>query len=105
MTSFWDLTDDEIRTGLDMMHDSAVRFAVEMNGSSWAEHLLPFAFDSQWQELAMMWVACEGDRTLMKLRFADEIAAMRGQQGAIGAHANTGPMHMAYSGPTGYSNT
>ena len=65
---FWALTDDEIKRGLDVMHDTSLQNS--------DEPMIPFAFDSHLQELAFMMIWCNFDRTLMKLKYANEIEAL-----------------------------
>lgn len=65
---FWALTDDEIKRGLDVMHDTSLQNS--------DEPMIPFAFDSHLQKLAFMMIECEFDRTLMKLKYVSEIEAL-----------------------------
>ncbi len=65
---FWNLTDDEIQHGLDVMHDTSLQ--------NYDDPMIAFAFDSHLQELAFMLIWCNFDRTLMKLKYANEIDAL-----------------------------
>jgi hypothetical protein len=62
--NFWNLTDEQISLGLDIMYDSHL-FLAEFNV---ANPLCAFRFNGKLQLLAMLWTECGGDRTLMKLK-------------------------------------
>jgi hypothetical protein len=65
MTSiFWELTDDQIMQGINMVSDIG-----EMN-----DHPMNiFNHDITLQILAGMWLSSDKDKTTMKIKFADEI--------------------------------
>lgn len=69
---FWKLTDEEIVQGLDIMHDLALQ------KRSPQHPMIDFAYDIELQNLAMMWIDCNRDRTLMKIKYSDEITQLSG---------------------------
>ena len=62
---FWDLTDEQIMSALDLIHDTSLQ--------NQGHPMQMFVYDMTLQKLAFLWVDCNGDRNLMKLRYADEI--------------------------------
>jgi len=64
---FWNLSSEQIDSGLDFMYDSSLR-AMHPD-----DPILALSFDSRFQKLAHMWLECGRDMTLMRLRYADEI--------------------------------
>jgi hypothetical protein len=70
MTMFWTLTDDEIRRGMDYVHDSRLR---ERDQS---DPMIMFVYDSNLVQMAFWLMDCDWDRDLMRLKYADEIAAL-----------------------------
>jgi len=71
MVDFWKLTNDEIRRGMDLAHDSALR------DQNLMDPMIGFAYDSQLQKVAYWLMECEWDRDLMRLRYADELKELR----------------------------
>jgi len=84
---FWELTDDQILQGFDVM------FNIELQKQTPPHSMIMFAYNRELQNLAMLWVDCDRDRTLMKLKYADEINEFKKVYGHTGP---TGPI-----GPTG----
>ena len=68
MTSiFWELSDEEILLGINFIRDT---------GETTNHPMEVFNRDSSLQLLAGMWLKSDKDKTLMKLKFADEIRAL-----------------------------
>jgi hypothetical protein len=64
---FWELTDEEIMHGIDLISDTGEDVNHPMN---------IFNHDASLQILAGMWLNCDKDRILMKLTYADEIQVL-----------------------------
>jgi hypothetical protein len=74
MIDFWTLTDDEIRRGMDCVHDSRLR---ERDQS---DPMIMFVYDRNLEQLAFWLIDCDWDRDLMRLKYADEIAELDDRQ-------------------------
>lgn len=64
---FWDLTDEQILSAIDLIHDSKLQQSIPPHP------MQMFVYDNALQKLAFLWLKCNGDRTLMKLKYSDEI--------------------------------
>lgn len=69
--SFWDYTDDELLTALDLIHDTALQ------EQSPPHPMIDFVYDNKLQKMLILWSECEHDRNLLKLKYADEIEAIQ----------------------------
>jgi hypothetical protein len=74
---FWALTDDEIRHGLALMLDR------ELAGSNPVDSLMMFLYDRDLQQMAHWLAECGWDRTLMRLRYADELEEIQQRKQAL----------------------
>jgi hypothetical protein len=79
MVDFWRLTDQEIREGLDIMHDS--KLSILAIKTHYPQAI--FVWDSKLQRMALMLEACGWDRDLMRLQYADALIEI-GSRGAMG---------------------
>lgn len=59
---FWELTDEEIYVGIIARHQP-----------SEFEDTCKYAWKHGFRKMSEWWSQCEGDRTLMKLQYADEL--------------------------------
>jgi hypothetical protein len=66
--NFWDLTDEQILKGMQIMIGSRTQDGSAIDTA--------FAYDGKIQKMTSMWLFCKRDRVLMKLTYADEIAAL-----------------------------
>jgi hypothetical protein len=65
---FFDLTDEQILRGISLMNGWSFQNGSRIDTA--------FAYDRTLQRMALMWQECNKDRVLMKLTYADEIAAL-----------------------------
>lgn len=68
MIDFWSLTDEEILQGLAMV--------VYPNKQDPTHPMRDFYHKFKLQKLAVFWLDCNRDRTLMKIRYSEEIAEL-----------------------------
>jgi hypothetical protein len=80
MKKFWTLTDDEIRRGMDLVYDSRLRDRDQ------SDPMIMFVYDSNLVQMAFWLMYCNWDRDLMRLKYADEIAALSEPRNPRGTH-------------------
>jgi hypothetical protein len=74
MNDFWTLTDDQIRRGMDLVHDS------RLQDYDRTDPMQIFVYDRNLQQMAFWLMDCDWDRNLMRLKYADELAELDDRQ-------------------------
>lgn len=68
MNSFWSLSDADIYEGLRIINGPPVIVDARFD-----PRVSNFTYDTTLQCLALMWLECDCDKTVMKLKYNDEI--------------------------------
>lgn len=70
---FFSLTDDEIKAGIDIMNETQCDVKRIIGNPV----LYEFCHNSYYKYMARLWIECDGDRTLMRLKYHEEINRAR----------------------------